>query len=421
MTDLTVLVGQNDAGKSNVLRALNLFFNNETDIGSSLDFLSDFNQFAKIGLRKAREIEISITVSLPYNYTRDEMPAEVIWRKFWREDSQLPHSQTRSYVDGQDFLPRSRIPILLDRFRFTYVPAIKDRAFFADLQGRLYDVLSSVAADPLRRSADVFERQLQVQLEQLLASISKVFESDSTMRLPDNLRQIFENLEISGTGGIPLSRRGDGIKIRHIPMILRFISDKQDEILNKGGVRYSHIWGFEEPENNVEMIACFKMANDLVDIINSTYNHQLVLTTHSPVFYRIDKLPCRANTNTLFVDKNEFHTTVAVKDTTAVDESMGLMPIVAPFVADMKAKHDDLQQQLIRVREIAEKRKPTLFVEHYRCHCIESLPRAFLSRKAIKLFHFEWSRRGVRQRCCCFQSRARMGARNASSVWVGSH
>ena len=363
VTDLTVFVGQNDAGKSNVLRALNLFFNNEIDIGVPLDFVSDFYQFAKTGQRKAREIGITLSIKIPYNYTREQMPEEVSWTKTWREGSNLPFFQNKSYSDGQAFLARSRIPILLDRFSFTYVPAIKDKAFFADLQGRLYDVLSSVAADPLRKSADVFEQQLQVQLKQLLESISKVFEGSSSMRLPDNLRQIFENLEISGSGGIPLSRRGDGIKIRHIPMILRFISDKQDEILNKGGVRYSHIWGFEEPENNVEMVSCFKMANDLVEIINGTNNHQLLLTTHSPVFYRIDQLPCRSPTNTIFVEKKENHTSVEIKETTAVDETMGLMPIVAPFVAELKAKHDDLQKQIIRVREIAEKRKPTLFVE----------------------------------------------------------
>lgn len=39
--DLTTLVGDNDSGKSNVLRALNLFFNGQTDPGQSLDFLVD--------------------------------------------------------------------------------------------------------------------------------------------------------------------------------------------------------------------------------------------------------------------------------------------------------------------------------------------------------------------------------------------
>ncbi len=38
LNDLNVFVGKNDIGKSNILRALNLFFNNETDLGKKLNF-----------------------------------------------------------------------------------------------------------------------------------------------------------------------------------------------------------------------------------------------------------------------------------------------------------------------------------------------------------------------------------------------
>ncbi len=41
VTNLTVLVGQNDSGKSNTLRALNLFFNGETDSNQPFDFVKD--------------------------------------------------------------------------------------------------------------------------------------------------------------------------------------------------------------------------------------------------------------------------------------------------------------------------------------------------------------------------------------------
>jgi predicted ATP-dependent endonuclease of OLD family len=35
---LSLFVGLNDVGKSNVLKALNLFFNNETETGKSISF-----------------------------------------------------------------------------------------------------------------------------------------------------------------------------------------------------------------------------------------------------------------------------------------------------------------------------------------------------------------------------------------------
>ena len=39
---LNILSGANDSGKSNILRALNLFFNGYTDIETFFDFNSDF-------------------------------------------------------------------------------------------------------------------------------------------------------------------------------------------------------------------------------------------------------------------------------------------------------------------------------------------------------------------------------------------
>ena len=44
LRDATVLAGRNDIGKSNVLKALNLFFNNQTDWQSPLEFTRDFNR-----------------------------------------------------------------------------------------------------------------------------------------------------------------------------------------------------------------------------------------------------------------------------------------------------------------------------------------------------------------------------------------
>lgn len=41
--DFNVFVGMNDAGKSNVLKALNLFFNDQVDCNSPFDYHRDFS------------------------------------------------------------------------------------------------------------------------------------------------------------------------------------------------------------------------------------------------------------------------------------------------------------------------------------------------------------------------------------------
>lgn len=364
---ITTFVGENDAGKSNILRALNLFFNDQTDADGAFDFSRDFNKFATVGRQKARQIEIQIRFELPSGYRRRGYRDNIEWRKVWRENGQVPELGYRRYVGGTKFPARSRIPALLDRIRFTYVPAIKDQRFFADLQGKLYDALASVAADPLRQSASDFEQQIQQQLAELLASIQDVFDDESALRLPENLRTIFESLEIS-TDGIPLSRRGDGIKIRHIPMILQFIADKHDNILNKGGIRYTHIWGFEEPENNVEMSAAFEMEKQLLNIVAESDRHQLFMTTHSPIFYAMED-PGDIDPNDVpwihryFVRKDNRRSEVVKKSLSEVDDSMGLMPLVTRHVKEAKQEQDRLNDELNAIREVAENRLPTLFLE----------------------------------------------------------
>ena len=127
---ITTFVGENDAGKSNVLRALNLFFNGYTDPGVSFNFNRDFNIFATTRRQTARQIEIKVTFYLPQGYHRDGYAHEVEWAKVWRGSGLFLDKGYRRYVDRKDFVSRSKIPTLLDRIRFTYIPAIKDQSFF---------------------------------------------------------------------------------------------------------------------------------------------------------------------------------------------------------------------------------------------------------------------------------------------------
>jgi len=52
--DLNIFVGGNDVGKSNILRSLNLFFNNMTDLDTSHEFLSDLSRLREDEARSAK-------------------------------------------------------------------------------------------------------------------------------------------------------------------------------------------------------------------------------------------------------------------------------------------------------------------------------------------------------------------------------
>lgn len=367
---ITSFVGQNDAGKSNVLRALNLFFNGHTDHAIPFEFDRDFNIFAPVGINKAKEIIIELTIELPLSYRREGYSDNVIWRKAWRINGPHDNGGYSHYEDKQPFPSRSRAPLLLERIVYNYVPAIKDKQYFADLQGQVYDVLSTVAAQTLHESASTFENQIQVHLKELLSSVSAVFHSKSAMRLPGNLRDVFESLEFNANG-IPLSRRGDGIKIRHIPMILKFIAEKRNSI-HKQGVSH-HIWGFEEPENNVEMGACFGMSQQFIDA--ATEDYQIFITTHSPVFYGMGNTTETENTVVVYnIKKQNDFSVIALLDRATVDDEMGLMPLVAPYItqerctweqrlADAYHSQEQTQQILKKLQQETDTNTPYLFVE----------------------------------------------------------
>jgi predicted ATP-dependent endonuclease of OLD family len=85
LTQLSIFVGRNDCGKSNILRALNLFFNGETNPGVEFDFAEDYNFFAPVRVRKAKEVVVRVEIALPkaYHGTNGQV---IIWTKSWRED-----------------------------------------------------------------------------------------------------------------------------------------------------------------------------------------------------------------------------------------------------------------------------------------------------------------------------------------------
>jgi predicted ATP-dependent endonuclease of OLD family len=362
-SNITTFVGLNDAGKSNILRALNLFFNGETDHSLKFDFGRDYNLHAQPIVKKAKEIIVELVIKLPDSYVRKEYPENIVWRKVWRANGEHFEGSYYRYLNKQKFPSRSRIPTLLEKVVYNYVPAIKDKSFFADLQGKVYDVLQTVADKKLRESAGSFEKEIQGHLKDLLSSVSGVFNSQNDMRMPENLRQIFENLEFN-SDGIPLSRRGDGIKVRHIPMILRFIAEKRNSILNQGVSH--HIWGFEEPENNVEMVASFDLAQQFLEASEDAY--QIFLTTHSPVFYGLSDLNPKT-VKAYQVIKDGGNSKPQEVNKQQVDIEMGLMQIVTPYInQELKVwldKKKELDSEISRIKnESAANRKiPHVFVE----------------------------------------------------------
>ena len=76
----SILTGNNDVGKSNFLRALNLFFNGHTDSGIEFEFINDFSKTWRAESKKAKEISITLTISPPATYEGGGAK-DIVWEK----------------------------------------------------------------------------------------------------------------------------------------------------------------------------------------------------------------------------------------------------------------------------------------------------------------------------------------------------
>lgn len=376
--DLATFVGDNDSGKSNILRALNLFFNNVIEGDEPLDFERDYNKFS-VTNRRAPQIEVALTFELPENY-HDKNGERAIWRKKWRPEglqelrdwNGLTKSETSRGTTKwtEKALPaRSKVPALLRRVEFEYVPAIRGKDYLQKLRGRIYRVISEVSEKSFRASSTDFEDAIGQNVSPLIADISTEIQDSTLLKLPNDLSAIFETLDfLSGEQRISLDQRGDGVKGRYVPLILKFIADKKSELLEKGGTPYTFIWAYEEPENNLEMRRAFETAK-LFRRLAAGNTTQILLTTHSPIFFNMET-DIDLSVSTAFVAKTDdekgSHAQDAPPKVSDLDDKMGVMPIVAPHMANAMNQLEDADRQRLELQQTIdglEANSPTLYVE----------------------------------------------------------
>lgn len=355
---LNIFVGLNDVGKSNILKALNLFFNGETDYNQGFVFEKDFSKLFPEKNKKAKEIEIKITFDIPKNY-KDS--GEYIWTKSWRQQGIVKDEIASK--QGGTIPSRSKIPNLLKKITFRYVPAVKSSDYYNFLLIELYKAVSSAVDSPLKIASNEFSQTLRKYTSSLSKLLLEHIDLKSELSLPENFSEIFEMLMFNTQNTdsniqIPLQLRGDGIQVRHIPIILKYIADEDYKKLNsRGAVKITTIWGFEEPENGLELRKAFEMADEFYGYSNDI---QIFVTTHSPAFYSKKE---EVGVKILFVKKNpETKNTIAATspDIKFINESLGLMPIVAPYIAEKN-------KQICQIKELWKNEplidEPTIMVE----------------------------------------------------------
>ena len=391
VSELSVFVGTNDAGKSNILRALNLFFNDETNPNEELAFLIDHNVHNDPNQR-AKEIRVRLEIDIPdaYKKTNGEY---IVWEKKWRKNGGLikPYEyygvrETKgprggTALESIEIPPRSNMHTLLRNINFVYVPAIKDTKYFNSLRAGIYKTIAEVATDKFHISSGDFERSIAEHLEGLTSEVTRSLGFESKLALPRDLSHIFESLDfLNESRSISLNERGDGVKTRHIPIILKFMADKVHSLHGRGAQPHTFIWGYEEPENNLELGSSIKLADQILDYLSDGVD-QILLTTHSPVFYNLHRQIEESNINIschhIFRETEEAGTK-EISNPADLDHYMGTMTLFAPHVAELTDRIKLEQEALHTAQAQQAEQCSYLYVEG------ESDKTVF--KKAIKLF-----------------------------------
>ena len=355
-TDFNILVGTNDVGKSNILKALNLFFNGQTDYNTPFDFHNDFTYLFPPKSNSTKEIKITVKFEIPDTYTECGI---YTWTKIWRTNNYFDEEILNNKNEKPN--AKSRVPGALKRIKFRYVPAVKSSLYYKTLLGDLYSAVAASIGSPLLSSATDFSVALKDYTKSISEEVNARLKMLTELTIPNNLNDIFQALifetcETESGIRVPLTSRGDGIQARHIPIILHYIAMEDQKSRNKGSMKVCTIWGFEEPENGLELNRTFQMANEFQEYSNEI---QIFTTTHSPAFYMQKE---NSHTKVFFVYKKADSeiTEIKTEKSELIAKNMGLMPIVAPFIAEQEKKLE--QAQLIYSQNILTD-IPTIMVE----------------------------------------------------------
>ncbi len=325
LEDLNVVIGGNDSGKSNLLRALNLFFNNETSYAEELNFLQDVTHLRQ---KEARDTKGRLTIWIKVHFNNVEgwrtLPEKFYIKKTWNRYSQDP--EIKSDIESQQAETR-----FLNKIQYHYVPAIKEKNIFSDYLYSLYETLAEKEDIEFSGPAESLSGAVNSAVSDLTSRIRSNLDIDSEIRVPTNLQSIFERLEFSTEQDnfkVPLINRGDGIQVRHIPHIMDYIS-RNNRCLN--------VWAYEEPENSLEMSNSFRLAKEFETEFSEI--NQLFVTSHSPAFYGLE-----GKNTKHFVARKEriegdggFHMVTTVDnnvDIAAADQELGVAKLIMKRSAD---------------------------------------------------------------------------------------
>lgn len=280
LSDINVFSGLNDVGKSNVIKALNLFFKSQVDWQSPLDFGRDTNTWHTHYSQKGK-VRKQISVKLTFSLPPERYKTHVFWiKRQWNKD--YPNQPLETWGEAGTSESKSdrtqALTRFLNRSYFFYVPAVRGRDYFQHLLRQFSEAITDTQDKELKTASDNLSTVIDSRSAELRGILKEVTGLEFTFELPQSMLALLEAAGLITEGEIPLQMRGDGIQGQTVPGILEHLSSHPKKF---------YFWGFEEPENSLEYIKATQLAEDIYEKYSK--QAQIFLSTHSPAFLAMQK------------------------------------------------------------------------------------------------------------------------------------
>ena len=294
----TSLAGLNNSGKSNYLRALNLFFNGEVEPSTRVDISNDYYRPDLYKKRKKKEIKIEVTFNLPPHFKfhtgLEEVrallnpPSFTIAKGWGRGESS--HRIYLNYDNSPLTLEQQqKVEQFLSLISFRYIPnRVLPIEIIKKEHQALRDVLiRRVSKKKPQGSQGVFQniadtsKRLIVALHKHLEDTIPNFD-DIRLATPTSFADMIfafgYKLKEQGFE-IDDSMQGSGIQ-SFLMFDTLYLIDK--DYFQKFGWKQAAIWAIEEPESSLHCSLEASIASFLNQITNEPNSRlQVILTTHS--------------------------------------------------------------------------------------------------------------------------------------------
>ncbi|MGQ9652415.1 MAG: ATP-dependent nuclease [Phycisphaerae bacterium] len=294
LSGFTALAGLNNSGKSNTLRALNAFFNDETDPGNPIDVDADYHR-PDLRKKKRKRIRVTVEFALPPHFqfrkgleaVRELLGGTLFSvAKEWTRTASL----ATYFLNGRELSREEshKLSQFLGLIKFRYIPnRVLPTEVIRSEHQNLRDVLIRRLARRAAQDKDAFEA-IQETSTKMIASLAKRFreacpgQGNVTLATPTSWQQIaFAFGYRLGQGDVQIEDVAQGSGIQSLLMLeTLYLVDR--DYFQQFGWRQAAVWAVEEPEASLHSSLEARVAAYLAAIANDPASRlQVLSTTHS--------------------------------------------------------------------------------------------------------------------------------------------